>query len=239
MTSQTSRPKRITGSNGQNRLFFFAGVKAMVQPSKRDNPLPGTRAEQARWIFAHPRDRSFGDGQRVVELLLAGRSMPELSVEELELLSRGYNWWGKNLEAFEEARLSLSRMPHDEGTFRLAGMYASNAFCHDLEGFMAACDRCMAESLGPAAFWQMLKADQYIAFATGERELEDFDWSPGDPILHPELLRPAAEALAAALVASPQLREDESARGWVGDWNLRFAAVVQQAEFRHLHKVAG
>jgi len=85
----------------------------------------------------------------------------------------------------------------------------------------------------------VLKADQYIAFATGEEELEDFEWSPEDPILHPELLRPAAEALAAALNSSPGLREDESARGWVGDWNLRFAAVVQQPEFAHLaQKVA-
>jgi hypothetical protein len=37
------------------------------------------------------------------------------------------------------------------------------------------------ESLGPAAFWHLLKADQYIAFATGEKELEDFEWSPGNP----------------------------------------------------------
>jgi hypothetical protein len=121
----------------------------------------------------------------------------------------------------------------------VAGMYASIAFCHDLEGFVAACDSCIAEALGPAAFWQMLKADQYIAFATGERELEDFEWSPGDPILHPEQLRSAPKALAAALASSPGLREAESARGWVGDWNLRFAAVVEQPEFRHLAQEAG
>jgi hypothetical protein len=178
-------------------------------------------------------------GQRVVELLLAGREPPELSVDELGLLSQGYNWWGKNLKAFEAARLSLSRRPHDQGMFRLAGLYASIAFSHDLAGFMAACVRCIAESLGPAAFWHMLKADQYIGFATGERELEDYEWSPGHPILHPELLLSAAQELAAALVASPQLREDESARGWVGDWNLRFAAVVQQPEFRHLAQGSG
>ena len=107
----------------------------------------------------------------------------------------------------------------------------------DLAGFVAACESCIAEGLGPAAFWQLLKADQYIAFATGERELEDYEWSPGEPILHPELLPPAAEALAAALASSPGLREDESARGLVGDWNLRFAAVVQQSEFGHLARL--
>jgi hypothetical protein len=211
----------------------------MVQRSAEDSPPPGTAAEQARWIFAHPRDRSFGDGRRVVELLLAGRDPSDLSADELELLSRGYNWWGKHLKAFEAARLNLARAPHSQERFRLAGMYASIAFCHDLAGFVATCDRCITEALGPAAFWQMLKADQYIAFATGERELEDFDWSPGDPILHPELLRPAADALAAALVSSPGLREAESARGWVGNWNLRFAAVVQQSELRHLAQEAG
>lgn len=198
------------------------------------DPPPGTPAEQARWIVAHPSDGSFGDGQRIVELLLAGRDRSDLSSEELNLLARGYNWWGMHAEAFEVAKLNLARAPHTQERFRLAGLYAHNAFCHDLPGFAAACDRCIAEGLGPAAFWQLLKADQYIAYATGERELEDFEWSAGDPILHPELLRPAAEALEAALASWPGLREEASARGWVGDWNLRFAAILTQPEFRHL-----
>lgn len=211
----------------------------MVRRSAEDDSPHGTPAEQARWIFAHPHDGSYGDGKRVVELLLAGREPPELSMEELELLCRGYNWWGKHLKAFEAARLNLTRAPNCQERFRLTGMYASIAFCHDLTGFVAACDSCIAEALGPAAFWQLLKADLYIAFATGERKLEDYEWSPGDPIMHPEQLRPAAETLAAAFEATPGLREDESARGWVGDWNLRFAAVVQQPEFKHLAQEAG
>lgn len=198
------------------------------------DPPPGSPAEQARWIFAHPNDHSFGDGQRIVELLLAGRDRADLSSEELVLLARGYNWWGKHTEAFEVAKRNLARRPHSPEWFRLAGMYAHNAFCHDLPAFVAACDACVAERLGPAAFWHLLQADQYIAFATGERELEDFEWSAGDPILHPEMLRPAAAALEAALASWPGVCADASARGWVGDWNLRFAAVVQQPEFRHL-----
>src|SRR5690348_12754098 len=126
----------------------------MGRPSAEEIPPPGTPVEQARWIFAHPRDRSFGDGQRVVELLLAGRDLPELSSEELDLLARGYNWWGKHPESFEAARLNLARAPHSQERFRLAGMYTSIAFCHDLPGFIAACDRCIADGLGPAAFWQ-------------------------------------------------------------------------------------
>ena len=90
----------------------------MVRRSAEDSPPPGTPAEQARWIFAHSRDGSFGDGQHVVELLLADRDAPELSVDELELLSRGYNWWGKHLKAFEAARLNLARAPHYQERFR-------------------------------------------------------------------------------------------------------------------------
>jgi hypothetical protein len=206
----------------------------MARQSAEGNPPAGTPEEQARWIFAHPQDRSFGDGQRVVELLLAGRDLSDLSLAELEHLCRGYNWWGKHHKAYEAARLTVTRAPHCEEWFRLAGLHASIAFFHDLAGFVAACDSCIAEALGPVAFWQLLKADEYIAFATGERELEDFEWSSGDGILHPEQLRSAAEALETALAASPGLREDESARGWVGDWNLRFAPVVQQPEYAHL-----
>jgi hypothetical protein len=191
-----------------------------------------TPADQARWIFAHPHDRSYGDGQRVVELLLARRDISELSSEELQLLAQGYNWWGKHAQSFEAAKLDLARNPREQ--FRLAGMYASNAFGHDLAGFIAACDGCIAEGLGPAAFWCLLKAHQYIAFATGERELQDFEWSPGHPILHPELLPLAAEALEKALAHQPDLREQEAARGWVGDWNMSFAAVLQEPSFRHL-----
>lgn len=194
----------------------------------------GTPTDQARWVFANPCDGSYGDGRRVVELLLTGRDISELSSEGLQLLAKGYNWWGKHALAFEAAKLAGAGSPHSIEQFRRAGLYASNAFCDDLIGFVAACDRCSAEGLGPAAFWNLLKADQYIAFATGERELEDFEWSPGHPILHPEFLRPAAEALEAALACAPGLREQEAARGWVGDWNMRFAAVLQEPAFRHL-----
>ena len=75
---------------------------------------------------------------------------------------------------------------------------------------------------------------EVIDAATGESELEEFEWSPGHPILHPEFLRLAAEVLEAALACEPGLREQEDARAWVGDWNTRFAAVLQEPAFRHL-----
>ncbi len=202
--------------------------------NKQVDPPPGPEAEQARWIFSQRSGNSFEVGKRVVDLLLVGRDRSDLSSEELELLSRGYNWWGKHTEAFEVAKLNLARAPHCQDRFRLAGVYARIASRYDLPGFVAACDIQIAEGLGPAAFWHLLKADEYIRYATDEPELEDFEWSVGDSISHPELLGPAAHALEAALISWNGLREDESARVWVGDWNLRFAAVLQQPQFSHL-----
>jgi hypothetical protein len=113
------------------------------------DPPSGTRVEQARWILAQSSDHSFGDGQRVVDLLLSCRDSSDLSSEELDLLAPGYNWWGKHAEAFGVAKLNLARAPHSHERFRLAGLYAHNAFCHDLPGFAAACDGQIAAGLEP------------------------------------------------------------------------------------------
>lgn len=208
---------------------------AAHRTADQSDPPPGAPAERARWIFAHRSNDSFADGKRVVELVLAGRDPRELSSEEMELLAGGYNWWGKHAQAFAVARADLKQNPHSLDRFRLAGRYAFIAFCHDLTGFTAACDDLIADGLGLAAFWHLLKADQYIAYATGERDRPDEvpEWEPGSPVPRPDLLGPA-EALAAALSMRPDLREDEASRGWVGDWNLRFAAVVLQPDYRHL-----
>jgi len=197
-------------------------------------PQDAAPVDQARWIFAHPRDGWRGDGRRVVELLLAGRDVSELSSDELLLLAKGYNYWGHNAKSFETAKLGLAREPHSTEWLSLARLYAWNAFLNDLPQLLTACDACINAGVGPAAFWHLLKASQFKRIATGECELEEFEWSPGHPILHPEFLRPAAEALEAALACEPGLREEEAARDWVGDWNLRFAAVLQEPAFKHL-----
>ena len=193
-----------------------------------------TPADQVRWIIDHPSDGWRRDGERIVGLLLAGRSASELSSEELSLLAKGYNWRGQNAKAFEVAKLGLARTPNSTEWLSLARLYAHNAFLHDLPRFLTACDACIAEGFGPAAFWHLAKADQYVDIATGECELEDYEWSPGNPILHPEFQRLAAQALEAALAAEQGLRKQEAGRAWVGDWNTRFAAVLQESAFRHL-----
>jgi hypothetical protein len=227
----------------QYEIYIDRETETVVHLHGFDRPaaLPeeltdATPADQARWIFDHPSDGWRGDGQRVVELLLAGRKAAELSSEELSQLAKGYNWWGQNAKALATAKLALARTPHSTEWLSLARLYARNAYLQDLPRFLTACDTCVAEGVGPAAFWHLLKADQYIEVATGECELEDYEWMPGHPILHPELLRPAAVALEAALACEPGLWEQEAARGWVGDWNLRFAAVLQEPAFRHLRQ---
>jgi hypothetical protein len=207
-------------------------------------PKDATPADRARWIFAHPRN-SYDDGHRVVELLLTGRAVPDLSSAELLLLAQGYNWWSNQVKAFETAKLGLSREPQSAEWLVLARRYAWLAFVNDLPRYLPACDACIAAGIGPAAFWHLLKAERFIGMATGERKLsgmrtgerklEDFEWLPGDPIVRPEFLQPAAEALEAALTCEPGLRQNEAARGWVGDWNKRFAAVLQDPAFRHLN----
>jgi hypothetical protein len=218
----------------------------MVGRLAEESLPPGTPMEQARWIFAHPHDASFGDGRRVVELLLVGRDPEELSAEELELLARGYNWWGNHEMSFEAAMLAVARNPDSTELIRSAGLYARNAFGVDLQRFVVACDRCVVEGLGPPAVWHLLKAEEYILFATGEAELEDFEWSPGQPILHPERLRLAAQALEAALGCEPRSGDQATAHDWVSllpgtehNWNARFAAVLQEPAFKHLTREAG
>ena len=200
-------------------------------------PLPdASPAEQARWIFEHPSDGHRRDGKRIVELLLAGRNVAQLSSDELVLLARGYNWWGQNLRAFETAKVALGREPQgsewlDSEWLDSARLYLRNACLQNLPRLLTECDSCIAAGLGPPAFWHLAKADEFIDFATGEYELEDFLWEPGQPILHPEMLRPAAEALEAALACDPRLREHN--RGG-SDWNARFAALLQDPAFAHL-----
>ena len=204
------------------------------RPAAPPQELAGaTPADRARWIFDNPGDGSNGDGERVVEQLLAGRVASELSTEELQLLAKGYNWWGRNGKAFETAKLALARSPDGAEWLSLARLYIRNEYL-DLPRFLTACETCIAEGVGPAAFWHLLKADKYIEIAVGECELEDYVWEPGDPIRHPELLRPAAEALEAALACEPQLRDKGAAPGWVGDWTSRFAPVLREPAFGHL-----
>jgi len=206
------------------------------QPSPEDPPQDASPSDQARWIFDHPSDGWRNDGRRVVDVLLDGRDVSQLTCDELRLLAKGYNWCGLNAKAFKTAKLGLVHEPHSTEWLSLAQLYVRNACLHDdLPRFLTECDTCIVKGVGPAAFWHLLKADRYIDIATGESELEDYEWMPGDPIRHPELLRPAAEALASALACDPRIPEREIARG-CGDWNVRYAALLQAPEFAHLRQ---
>jgi hypothetical protein len=164
----------------------------------------------------------------LVELVLAGRDWGELSSEELELLALGYNWWGRHEESFKVAKLNLNRSAHNLKLFQSIGIYARNAFGHDLPRFITACDECITEGIQPVAFWHLLKADHYIDCAKGNWDLKsDSEWCEGELMVYPELLGCAVESIRGALAVQPGLREDKSVCGWVGEWNLRFADVLK------------
>ena len=223
-------------------VYIDASTQALVHLSgfvleaPPEPPHGAPPADRARWIFDHPSDGSRRDGKRIVELLLAGRDVAQLSNDELQLLARGYNWWGQNKRAFETAKIGLQRQPGSSEWLDSARLYLRNAYLQRLPRLLTECDICIAAGIGPPAFWHLVKADEYIDFATGESELEDYIWEPGQPIMHPEMLRPAAEAMAAALACDPGLREQGEARGW--GWNHRFAAVLQVSAFAHLRSEA-
>lgn len=204
----------------------------LLTGSRPEVPKDATPAERARWTFAHPRN-SYDDGIRVVELLLTGRDISQLSSEELFLLAQGYNWRCDQVKAFETTKVGLTREPHSAEWLALAGRYLRSAYLNDLPKYLAACHESIAAGVGPTAFWHLLMADQFIRMATGERGLDSL-WFLPYPMPYPEFLRPAAEALEAALSCEPGLRDQEAARGWVGDWNTRFAAVLEEPEFKHL-----
>lgn len=199
------------------------GAEAMKSP-----------ADKARAIIASSHDHSFTDGRQIVAVLTNNRRISDLSSEELALLAKGHNWAGTHREAFDVANMLLARSPNDMDIVRLVGMYACNAFVSDLEGFASACNEMIEGHFGPAAFWHLLKADRFVMHATGEYELEDFEWSIGDPIMHHHFLLSAANEMEAALACHPDLPCEELEAGWVGDWNQRFVAVVSTSGFEHL-----
>jgi hypothetical protein len=209
-------------------------LSGFVLETPPEPPPDATPADQARWIFEHPSDGSRRDGKRIVELLLTARDITQLSSDELLLLARGYNWWGQNARAFETAKVGLTREPNHREWLDLARLFLRNACVQNLPRLLTECDNCIAAGIGPPAFWHLVKADEYIDFATGEHELEDYLWSPGQPIMHPEMLHPAAESLSAALACDPALRDQAEARGW--GWNDRFAAVLQEPQYAHLRQ---
>lgn len=194
---------------------------------KLKEPANGSLVECVCWTFDNYPGTHRVRGERVVEMLLTGRDPAALTSDELQLLAKGYNWCNLNDKAFEVAKYCLSREPESSFWLSRTGMYLRNAYLHTFPQFLTACDQCIVEKLGSPVFWHLMKADYFVEIAVGEFEREEYEWSPGDEILHPELLRLAAESMETALACEPGIREKEA-------WNERFAALLQVPEYQHL-----
>jgi hypothetical protein len=186
--------------------------------------------EAAGEIVGRSTTHGESDGRRIVEALLAGRGLEDLSVEELRVLGQGYNWCMEHAEAYRAWRLALSRAPDDEGALQDVRAGLLNLWYHS-DAYPDRCDELIREGAGPAAFWRLEKAEYFVRTATEERTSE-FVWERGDPVARPELLELAAREIAAAVAERPDLFGSHP--GWVRGWDERFAPLIQDPRFRHL-----
>jgi hypothetical protein len=169
--------------------------------------------------------------------------MEDLSLEELELLFKGYNWWGKHEQSFEAARLALRKEPKNLSLLKLAALGIRN--CTAGNGYaskatMSWFEKCIKDNVGLPAFWHVQRAVEYYDLATQPPDCEDFiEWLPGDPVYDPTALHLAYAELSQAVSLDPTLKNDKEA--WLGGglcyettWDEYFRALLEVPEYRLL-----
>lgn len=167
------------------------------------------RLQKARHILATSTTRGTSHGELVVHTLLKERVLSDLNVEELQALAQGYNWWGRNDQALEAARLALQQQPENRALLNDVALHLANVCaCETTETRLQAYDELLQEQLGPSWFWHLQKAHALMYYATGEDELEDYEWQPGDSLAHPEALDLALDELELSLNAPSNQRPD-------------------------------
>lgn len=160
----------------------------------------GHRLEKANEIFETRGRNSFSQGELVVQALLDGRGEDDLSVEELSVLAKGYNWWGRHDESFRVISIALGKQPDDFELLRSAAIYIRNA-CSHTNSPLETYENFIKRQIGPSWFWRVERAREYYLIATGEAELFEgnFVWSEGDDILCPQVLEQAITELMKAI----------------------------------------
>jgi len=200
-----------------------------------------SRLDTVKKIVSASRTYSREEGENIVTVLLSGRTVNDLSHAELLSLAQGYNWWGKGYEAYQAFRLAFKQRPTDPQLMSQAGTYFGNYIIENtsskksyLEVLLESCEVWEKEGLGTSAFWSVWKARVYSMYATGEMDEEDYEWYPGHPIRHLEMLDLAAKELEKVLKSDPLLLQSEKDKMWTDPWNEMFVAVLSVPQYRHL-----
>lgn len=206
-----------------------------------------TPYERAKRIIDHPTGRSYGDGQRIIEILLAGRGLNVLSLDELRVAFKGYNWWGKHDLSFEAARRALVLDPTNlelhyelEVAIRNCSVSADRNDSDASHDVLSMYDRMIEDGIGAPAFWHVRKAIHFYDLATQDPECEDYlDWEEGDPIYRPEALEDACRELGLAIQSDPRLRDEKDCWMRYGvcrelGWDRYFLALQGLPEYQKL-----
>jgi hypothetical protein len=140
---------------------------------------------------------SKAEGEQIVSILLDGRDITDLDVEELCAIAKGYNWCSNHREASQAMHLAVAKQPHDLDLLTQAVRYMGNipyqtALCELSDSYIR-------QNIGPAWFWHLQKVGSYLLAATGEDGDPDYEWVPGHPLAHPDALELAIQELITVL----------------------------------------
>jgi len=168
----------------------------------------GHQLDKAKHIIQTSKTHSVSDGEMIVHILLDGRHPSDLEVDELRVLAHGYNWCSRSQEALDAINLALEKQTPDLALLNEAEVYISNASLYSNRPLPQAYEEYIDRRIGPSWYWHIRKAIAYIWIATGEAELQDYEWQIGDEILHPEALELAIEELENVLRSQAQAADD-------------------------------
>jgi hypothetical protein len=183
-------------------------------------------------------------GRRVVNLLLNGRRIEQLTAEELACLVIGYEWWGKPQEVVKVYKVGLTRMPESVDFLHGLDSATWNLYVHerwksgstdvnDTLKLIAMYDQYILEQLGPPGYWHLRKADWYEWIAIDKYPLE---WKLGEPIVNPDALELAIREIQQALEVDPTLAQGSFPDWWEDeeDWHQRYYVLSSEPKYHHL-----
>jgi hypothetical protein len=87
-----------------------------------------TPLEQVKQIYEQSKMYSAEEGKKIAEILLEGRVLDDLNAEELEWLTRGYNWSRESEKGFYAIAVQVEKFPNQVNREFLDGIFRSYAW---------------------------------------------------------------------------------------------------------------